>query len=790
MGLTTGILGINARNLLYVQPFNKMQAIQLADNKLKTKHFLGTRDIPVAKLFAVIRSHRELERFDWETLPKNFVVKPNRGYGGEGFMRIRDFSAEDTNRIEPLVQHLHNILDGSYSLSNAPDFALVEQEIIPHKTFLRLTTFGLPDIRVIVFNRVPVMAMLRLPTRESHGTANLHQGGAIAGLDMATGELTRLYYKGEYVDQLPESKDSFHGFKIPQWDQILLIASKTQVLSNVGYLAVDIVLDQKEQPLVLELNARGGLAIQLANGAPLRRRLERIRGIKVTTPEKGVRIGKDLFGRRGIEREVEELTGKHILGNIEEVELLPLERGKPFKLLAQIEPGKLTTSLDTEIARALGITAEKTAKDFVKAEFILGGKRIKTAVSLKDYSRAEYPMIIGRRDLREFLIDPAKPLLQPEEKGGSPAAKSGSSKRKKAVIRDPVEIDAQLVLLDRQATLLRFLKPLNAAEAEQSFYASRFKKNPVFSYEPPKIDRDAFLSSLEQCKPDSSPLGQLFTKKIDEISAKVDLLRAIGTERFFTLSQIVFPVPSAQIIAEARTELDNKADLEPEQSTLTADHMKAEFEEALHRYDLFNWQVLIKKDMAADCAVGKIRTIFIKEGALFSHQRVQSLIRHEIETHILTNENGKLQPYKLFAQGFAYYLATQEGLAVYNQDHGPVRTEKYYWPAASTVAIDVASRASFAEAFATLREYGFDQQRAYQITLRAKRGMAQTSMPGACTRNYAYFAGRQMIKDFVAGNGSLKDLYIGKIALEDILILRKILPSLTPPRYLPNFITA
>jgi len=53
--------------------------------------------------------------------------------------------------------------------------------------------------------------------------------------------------------------------------EMLYLAAKTQLISNVGYLAIDLALDQKEQPLVVELNARGGLGIQLARDLALLR---------------------------------------------------------------------------------------------------------------------------------------------------------------------------------------------------------------------------------------------------------------------------------------------------------------------------------------------------------------------------------------------------------------------------------------------------------------------------------------------------------------------------------------
>ena len=79
---------MNARNLLYIRPFNSKRAIRMADSKLKTKHFLSARGIPVPKLYGVIRNRDELQKFDFNMLPQAFVIKPNLGYGGEGIIPI------------------------------------------------------------------------------------------------------------------------------------------------------------------------------------------------------------------------------------------------------------------------------------------------------------------------------------------------------------------------------------------------------------------------------------------------------------------------------------------------------------------------------------------------------------------------------------------------------------------------------------------------------------------------------------------------------------------------------
>ena len=55
---------------------------------------------------------------------------------------------------------------------------------------------------------------------------------------------------------------------------MLHIAARTFDMTGLGYLGVDMVIDRERGPLLLELNARPGLQIQVANQKGLLRHLE------------------------------------------------------------------------------------------------------------------------------------------------------------------------------------------------------------------------------------------------------------------------------------------------------------------------------------------------------------------------------------------------------------------------------------------------------------------------------------------------------------------------------------
>lgn len=453
---TNGILGMNARNLSYIRPHNRKRGREIADNKLLCKRILKKNNLGVPALIARIRNHEELEQFNWDILPASFALKPNRGFGGEGILVVYgrkknngDWIKADgsTISLDDIKNHIRNILDGSFSLSNIPDIAFFEERLKLLKLFKPYAYKGIPDIRVIVFNSVPVMAMLRLPTRASNGKANLQQGAIGLGIDLATGTTTSaILGKGHAIEYVPGTRLALSGIKIPYWKEILRMSVTAHQVSGLGFLGADIAIDRERGPVILELNARPGLSIQLANFSGLKSRLERVSGIKIKTVERGVRVGMNLFGGE-IEEEIEELSGKRVIGSIEKIKLIGKD-GKEIEVEAKIDTGADSTSIDTELARALGFEdtlqtfAEKMAgrdimkeltksereklfaeipgladtvavssshgtsyRPMIRIECIIDTFTVPAKVSVIDRSRMEYPVIIGRKSLRKFLID-------------------------------------------------------------------------------------------------------------------------------------------------------------------------------------------------------------------------------------------------------------------------------------------------------------------------------------------------------------------------------------------------
>ncbi len=282
-----GIMGMNQRNADFILLYNQRKNFPLVDDKRRTKELALAADIAVPELYAVIEIEHQIATLPEVLAPyEEFVVKPAHGSGGEGIWvvsgkvngRYRRSSGILADEID-LQYHISNILSGMYSLGGLPDCALIEYRVDFDPIFDEVSYQGVPDIRTIVFRGVPVLAMIRLPTRLSDGKANLHQGAVGVGIDLASGITMAGVWQDVTVDHHPDTGGKIAGIAIPHWDQILALTARCYDMVGLGYLGVDIVLDCVRGPLMLEINARPGLSIQLANRQGLTPRLRKLESL-------------------------------------------------------------------------------------------------------------------------------------------------------------------------------------------------------------------------------------------------------------------------------------------------------------------------------------------------------------------------------------------------------------------------------------------------------------------------------------------------------------------------------
>ena len=444
-------LTINERNKIYLRK-NTASGKAIADSKYKTKRILAKNKVMVPNLIARFKEAKDIENFNWVGLEGNFVIKPESGYGGEGIIIIRkrgkwagEWQKMDGGMMTTgdLKMQCQEILAGKYSLHNMPDKVLIEERIKIHPLFLALTKSGTPDIRVIVYNQIPVMAMLRVPTEKSGGKANLHQGAIGLGIDLATGITTfGLEGNGDTIyrifDHAKKKNRKVNGIKIPFWREILETGINSQkAIPTLGFVGVDVVLDKEKGPMVLEVNARPGLSIQICNKAGLKSRIEKVDEINVRSVDHAITLAKYLFGESFFEKVEEKEKQK----TVKPLEIIKVKIPKGFKPLlqkspvikngkhrvvevrAKVDTGAFRSSIDRTLAEKLGLlTTERILyyrnyksslgkhkdRPVIGVTFWLNGKKIMTALNVADRSKLRTKFLLGRKDLGGFLVSAKK----------------------------------------------------------------------------------------------------------------------------------------------------------------------------------------------------------------------------------------------------------------------------------------------------------------------------------------------------------------------------------------------
>lgn len=287
-----GIMGMNSRNILYIGRYNQRQFYPLVDDKLKTKQLALEHQLNVPDLLGVIDNQHDVQSFQ-TFLPGHdgFCIKPSKGSGGKGILVVKYNAQGQMCRSNGAVieardiqRHISNILAGVFSLGGDHDVAMVESLIEVDDSLKHYSYEGVPDIRVIVFAGIPIMAMIRLSCSASKGKANLHQGAVGVGLDILSGQAIRAVQYGKPIDCHPDTREPLHSLQVKNWQQLLNLACACYDMTKLGYIGVDLVLDKNKGPILLELNARPGLAIQTANNTGLLPRLHYIENLKLKEP--------------------------------------------------------------------------------------------------------------------------------------------------------------------------------------------------------------------------------------------------------------------------------------------------------------------------------------------------------------------------------------------------------------------------------------------------------------------------------------------------------------------------
>ncbi len=749
-------------------------ARKLADSKLKTKEFLKAKWVAVPETLAIIKKHAEVTDKLVGEFEAPFVIKPNNGFGWKGIYVIDSIDASwnfVVNTWEVLTpefvkKHLLNVLDGFFSLSGSRDKVIIEKKIEIAKEVQILGTFGLPDIRIICFNMVPVIAMLRVPTEESDGKANLHGWACAAWIDIGTWKLTYITQHSNIVKSVPGIGD-IRWLVIPEWDKMLKIAVTVQKETNIGYLGCDIVMDDRDGPLLLEINIRPGLEVQVANMARLKDRLERVEWVYINSVEKGVRLWRDLFSW-DIEEKIRNLSGKQVVWAREYITLFHDE--KKYKYLAETRSGRTFSILDKDfVENVLKIETKDLKKNklSLKIDILWETKTINFVVK----EMWGVNIILGLNALRGLLIDPFKykkwelPVTQNTEY--EKTTNFAVTKNYEAQLK---KIDKSIVNIDKKLLILKHITPLNILEEKQKFIESSGEYIPKLKYAPVILDLDKFEKEIKDLEIPDIPLSWIYLRKKEEVLYKIKFLKAFwesDVKAQTKYSKKIFGKPNNQNLEYCREVLDARPEFKLEAEQLDFNDVVAYVKKFNHIYGI---NIKVKRSDKVARFVMKGHSLYFRDSSTVWKKEMRSIVAHEIEGHFLRKFNGKKMDYSLFGHGTAGYLEIDEGIAIYNQNRFlNTFDKKYYWIFEWYHLVDFALNNSYRQLVDEAMDIcNYDLEEAFYKILRLKRWFARFDDEGAFVKNSVYLNGLLKVEAFVHNWGDLKELYLGKITIEDL----------------------
>ena len=776
---TYWLLWQNARNLKYIKGFNTKMARKLADSKLKTKDFLKARWVAVPETLAILKKHSEITDKLIADFEAPFVIKPNNGFGWKGIIVIDTIDASwnfvantgDVYSPEKIKVHLLNVLDGFFSLSGSRDRVIIEKKIEIAKEVQILGTFWLPDIRIICFNMVPVIAMLRVPTEESDWKANIHGWACAAWIDIGTGKLTYITQHSKIVKSVPGIWD-IRGLVIPEWDKMLEISVKVQKETNIGYLGCDIVMDDRDGPLLLEMNIRPGLEVQVANMARLKDRLERVEWVYINSVEKGVRLWRDLFSW-DIEEKIRNVSGKKVVWAREYITLCL--NNKKYKYLAETRSGRNFSILDKDfVENVLKIKTEELKKWKLSLEVDILGESKTINFVVKDMWSVN--IVLWLNALKWFLIDPFKykkwelPVTQnPDfEKTTNIAVKINYETQLK-------KIDTKLISIDKKLLILKHITPINVLEEKQKFIESDWEYIPQFKYTPLTLDLDTFEKEVKSIEIPDIPLSWIYIRKKEETLNKIKFLRAFSesdAKAQTKYSKKIFGKPNEVNLEYCEEVLDSKPELKLEEEFLDFNEILAYVKKFNHIYGI---NIKLKRGNKTARFVMKGNVLYFREWSVVWKKEMRSIVAHEIEWHFLGKLNGKKMDYAIFGHGTAKYIEADEWIAIYNQNRFlNTFDRKYYGIFESYYLLNFALNNSYKKLVDEVMDItNYDLEKTFSKILRIKRGFASFSEEWVFTKDCVYLNWLLKIENFVSEGWNLKELYLWKITIEDLEELKE-----------------
>jgi hypothetical protein len=140
-------------------------------------------------------------------------------------------------------------------------------------------------------------------------------------------------------------------------------------------------------------------------------------------------------------------------------------------------------------------------------------------------------------------------------------------------------------------------------------------------------------------------------------------LREVSEEVFQFLQHIQAPLPSVSPLLPPLQK--NSPLLSTNQRVVSAKTIQRFFNAVMHDYGFDNWQAIINES-ATVARIEQLTQCVILPDQSRSLAGVRDMLSHEVESHVFRAASGTKSRLDLLGTGTAFFMATEEGLAKYN----------------------------------------------------------------------------------------------------------------------------
>lgn len=717
----------------------------------------------------IIEISKPKNRFQkiWEKIKKAFFQEFQDQNHHHGKYQIWNELLTD----QEFRRRLLDILDGKHSMTIGWDKIIVEEKLIAGELFKDFCEYGLADIRVIVFNLVPVATMIRMPTVSSGGKANLAQWGLWFWIEVGSGKITSLLWKNKiYKNKFPKKFAHFQNKKLPYWNDILFLSSKVQYFVNLWYLALDRVITN-EWPKLLEINARAGLEVQKVSNTKLKNVLDKIEDLKITDPEKWVEIAKSLF----TPEKSDMLWQSKILYLSQHAKFIIKEKEEEeiMDVIVEVDLNKSGNYMSQKLFDKIKENKRERYLDLYENEITLKKAKFSNMESLSDNK-----IILGNKTASNYFIKPIHKTL----------AKIDVINPKYIEPLEEAElhiIDQKIDKLSKRFNLSARLRPLNYFGELDKFITLHGKYNPIFKYKRP--DEQKLLQAKEeihklqaQLHKLKSKLIWLFFEKLEDIELRRNLILAYSKQDFEDIAiynKKIFGEFDDDLLKTSKEKILDRQEFGVRKWILWKALKLSEIEKMIEKYliekKIYWVDIVFSYDTLSRISVimGKQIKISISKSAMFKEEWLRATLAHEVDTHLIRYLNGVKSGRKILQSWTWSYAFDEEGLAIWNanqvlpDDYEKISLYKKY------MVTHELQKFSFSKAAEYIRFIYPDRslEWIFKTIIRSKKGLINTEhVWTGYLKDKIYLDGFDKIDKRIQAGNTPEKMYKWKIKIEDL----------------------